>query len=112
MKAKFKSSIQVAPLIREAFCAGVVLLISINVQAQNLFVADWTGRIYEFTPDGQQITFASGLSCPQGLTFDSAGDLFVAQWGINGPSTNGSIIRITPAESEALWPPTCVTLTD
>ena len=47
-------------------------------------------------PTDSKCTFASGLSYPQGLAFDSAGNLFVAQWGSSGKSTIGSIIMITP----------------
>jgi hypothetical protein len=36
------------------------------------------GCIGEITPDGAQSIFASGLSYPQGLAFNSAGYLFVA----------------------------------
>jgi hypothetical protein len=55
-------------------CAGVVLLISSSAQAQNLFVSDYWGNcINEFTPDGTQSTFASGLNGPSGLAFGVAG---------------------------------------
>jgi hypothetical protein len=37
--------------------------------------------IYEFSTDGVQSTFASGLDSPNELAFDSAGDLFVANGG-------------------------------
>jgi glucose/arabinose dehydrogenase len=60
-----------------AVCAGALLLIASNAQAQNLFVAEAeAGNIYEFTQGGVQSTFASGLDAPYGLAFDSAGDLF------------------------------------
>lgn len=63
---------------------GAVLLVAGNTSAQNLLVADYTGgAIYQFTPGGVQSTFASGLSDPQGLTFDSAGNLFVANTANN-----------------------------
>jgi PEP-CTERM motif-containing protein len=42
-----------------------------------LFEADGgSGNIYEFTPGGARTTFASGLSNPYGLAFNSAGNLF------------------------------------
>ena len=54
------------------------------VQAQNLFVSDYgSDNIIEFTPSGVQSTFASGLSYPQGLAFNSAGNLFVSEQGGN-----------------------------
>jgi hypothetical protein len=49
-----------------------------------------TGYIYEFTPDGTQSIFASGLNLPIGLAFDSAGNLFEAERG------TGSINEFTP----------------
>ncbi len=52
-----------------------------NISAQNLFVSDSSsGSIYEFTPDGTQSTFATGMSDPEGLAFDHAGNLFVANY--------------------------------
>jgi sugar lactone lactonase YvrE len=65
-----------------AWIAGVLLLTASNAQAQNLFeTSSGDGSIYEFTTNGVQSTFASGLSSPHGLAFDSAGDLFVADTG-------------------------------
>jgi hypothetical protein len=38
--------------------------------AGNLFVTEWdSGSIYEFTPDGTQSTFATGVTDPEGLAF-------------------------------------------
>ena len=46
------------------------MLVAASAQAQNLFEADYgSGSIYEFTPDGTQTTFASGLHLPLGLAF-------------------------------------------
>jgi hypothetical protein len=42
---------------------------------------DNVGIIYEFTPGGVQSTFASGLSHPSDLAFDSADNLFVVNTG-------------------------------
>ena len=51
----------------------------------NLYVADVTGgSIYKFNPNGVRSTFASGLSYPYALAFDSAGNLFVTAWGNSG----------------------------
>ena len=47
--------------------------------------------IVEFTPDGAGSTFvASGLTTACGLAFNSAGDLFEADWG------SGNIYEFTP----------------
>lgn len=64
--------------------AGAVLLLTVSAGAQILFEADWgTGSIYEFTTNGVRSTFASGLGGPHGLAFDSAGNLFVADYSDN-----------------------------
>jgi sugar lactone lactonase YvrE len=60
-------------------CAGAILLLAASAPAQNLFVADsGSGNIYEFTPDGTQFIFASGLNNTATLALDSIGDVFVA----------------------------------
>jgi sugar lactone lactonase YvrE len=72
-------------------------VIAPSAQAQNLFEADEdSGNIYEFTTNGVQSTFASGLSFPTALAFNSAGDLFVSCGGGSGV-TAGYIAEITPA---------------
>ncbi len=48
------------------------------------------GNIYKFTPNGASSTFASGLDGPEGLAFDSAGNLFVT-------SFLGNIYKFTPS---------------
>jgi hypothetical protein len=64
----------------------------------DLFVATWSGSIYEYTPGGVQSTFATGLNTPYALAFNSAGNLFVA-------STTGSIIEITPGGVQTTFVP-------
>jgi sugar lactone lactonase YvrE len=55
----------------------VGMFICSSAQAQNLFGSDLnSGNIYEFTTNGTPSTFASGLSGPTGLAFNSAGNLF------------------------------------
>ena len=62
----------------------------------DLFVAVATanspnsGTILEITPGGVQSTFASGLSNPTGMAFDTADNLFVADAG------NGNVYEYTP----------------
>ena len=79
MKTKFKSIIRNAcHSFGGMVCAGAFMLIASSAQAQNLFESDWGGgTINEFTPGGTKSTFASGLVAPEGLAFNSAGDLFV-----------------------------------
>ena len=68
------------------------MLITSSAQGQNLFVQDSvSGDIYEYTLGGARTTFASGLSLPDGLAFNSAGDLFEADNG------SGNIYEYTPS---------------
>src|ERR1700722_20181673 len=83
MKTRCKAIIRAARYsIGGAVCAGAVMLISSSAQAQNLFVANAAnGTITQITPGGEQSAFASGLSFPLSLAFDSQGDLFEADEG-------------------------------
>jgi sugar lactone lactonase YvrE len=86
--------------ITKGACAGVFLLVAAGVSAQNLFVADYsTGDVYEIAPNGTQTTFASGLAEPNGIAFNSAGDLFVGDSDNNthGVGPLGYITEITPS---------------
>ena len=74
-----------------AVCVAVALLIVPCVLAQNLFVVMDNTNIAEFTPDGTQSTFASGLGLPGGLAFNKTGDLFVADF-----IPPGNIYEYTP----------------
>jgi len=82
-ETKFKSPIAVAGRLFARL--GVVILICSSASAQNLFVSGTgcggdvsCGHIYEFTWDGVQSIFASGLNAPGDVAFDNAGNLFVA----------------------------------
>ena len=55
------------------------------------------GTIHEITPDGVKTTFASGLREPQGLAFNSAGDLFVAD------AANVNIYEFTPGGTQSTF---------
>ena len=79
--------------VSTALCAGFVMLLSSTAQGQNLFVSEYGGYIYKFTPSGARSTFASGLTRPTGLAFNSAGNLFEADFGsgnIYEFTTNGT----------------------
>jgi hypothetical protein len=81
MTTKFKSAIRAGCYSwGAAVCAGSLLLMA-QARAQNLFEADQeSGDINEFTTNGVQSTFASGLDGPDGLAFNSAGVLFEADF--------------------------------
>src|SRR6266566_2987049 len=76
-------------LISGALCLAVISLICARASAQNLFAVD-VASIDEFTPNGVQSIFASGLNNPRGLAFDRAGNLFVADAG------SGAVYKFTP----------------
>jgi sugar lactone lactonase YvrE len=59
---------------------SVIFALAITAHAQNLYVTVAPpGRIFEYTPSGVQSTYATGLSAPRGLAFDSIGNLFAAE---------------------------------
>jgi hypothetical protein len=70
-----------------ALIAATFTLIAASAPAQNLYVSSiesapgggsYIGIITEITEGGMQSTFASGLTFPQGLAFNGAGNLFEA----------------------------------
>src|SRR5439155_1362151 len=80
--------------------ALTTILVSVNTHARhqafdgkgNLFVADYSGTISKYTPDGTKSTFTYGLM-PEGVydvVFDRAGNLFVSDRG------SKSILKFTP----------------
>ena len=74
-------------ILRNIFLSlGAIFALAITAHAQNLYVsancpicgtAVFTS-IFEYTPDGTQSTYATGLDHPRGLAFDSIGNLFAA----------------------------------
>src|SRR5215813_9948583 len=73
-------------ILRNMFLSlGAIFALVAAAHAQNLYVS--TNRlqslgghaILEFTPDGTQSTYATGLDNPRGLAFDSIGNLFAAE---------------------------------
>src|SRR5438874_3631892 len=81
-------------LISGVLCLAVISLICARASAQNLFATDYLS-IAEFTPNGVQSIFASGLNNPLGLAFDRAGNLFVADTGTY--TGTGAVYKFTPA---------------
>jgi DNA-binding beta-propeller fold protein YncE len=60
------------------------------------------GSIYRYSPTGVQTTFASSLSHPRGLAFDSAGNLFVATNFCQAVCQN-TILKITPDGTQTVF---------
>jgi len=69
-------------VLRNIFLSlGAIFALVTATHAQNLYVsanAPGSHKIFEFTPDGTQSIYASGLDNPRGLAFDSIGNLFAA----------------------------------
>ena len=69
-------------ILRNIFLSlGAIFALVTAAHAQNLYVsanAPGSHKIFEYTPDGTQSTYATGLDNPRGLAFDSIGNLFVA----------------------------------
>jgi DNA-binding beta-propeller fold protein YncE len=98
MNSKRKSSIRAAC---HAF-GGMILLITFSAQAQNLYVSVYgNGSIIKITPGGVESTFASGLSGPAGLAFNSAGDLFA--------STYNGLCEFSPGGAQIAFPSGAIT---
>jgi sugar lactone lactonase YvrE len=89
-------------LINGVLCLIVSSLICPRASAQNLFAVGvksdggFSGSINEFTPNGVRRIFASGLTTPFALAFDSGGNLFVADAG-NEDAGRGAVYKFTPA---------------
>ena len=69
-------------ILRNIFLSlGAIFALVTAAHAQNLYVsanAPGSHKIFEYTPDGTQSTYATGLDNPRGLAFDSIGNLFAA----------------------------------
>ena len=85
-----------------SFCGAAMLIFS-SAQAQNLLVDSYfNGTIIAITPGGVQSIFASGLVTPEGMAFNSDGDLFVAEFrAANG--NYGTIVKITPSGVQSIF---------
>ena len=85
---------------------GAVILVCASASAQNLFVTGSVppkncrgecGVIYKFTWDGGQSIFASGLTDPWDVAFDSAGNLFVVDYDHDELVGEAAVYKITPS---------------
>ncbi len=73
----------------------------------DLYVTDLaSGSVIVYAPDGTATTFATGLLSPQGIAFDQAKNLYVADAG-DGAADSGVIYKYTPTgDRSTFYPPT------
>jgi hypothetical protein len=102
--------IRILPLLS----LGAIFALATSAYAQNLYVSvngaicgrhcsDFSGSISEYTPDGMQSTFASGLARPRGLAFDSSGNLFAAVNYFAPPNQrHGRILKFPPLGQQSV----------
>src|SRR5438270_625168 len=99
-------------LISGVLCLAGISLICSSAPAQNLFAVDvdpttggFNGSIDEFTPNGVRSIFASGLTSPFALAFDSGGNLFVADGGDpwDYPPVEGAVYKFTPTGLRSIF---------
>ena len=79
-------------------CLGAVVLTCATTSAQNLFVSGTDahgGEIFKFSWDGKHSIFASGLTDPWDVAFDSAGNLLLVDYDRGGLLGNAAIYKIT-----------------
>ena len=82
-EAKFRSALGRVGQFFSMVALGAAILTCSSASAQNLFVSGRDaggGEIFQFTWDGAQSIFASGLYKPWDVAFDSAGDVFVVDY--------------------------------
>ena len=100
-EAKFRSALGRVGQFFGMVALGAAILTCSSASAQNLFVSGRDaggGEIFQFTWDGAQSIFASGLYKPWDAAIDSAGDVFVVDYIILGGDLvgNAAIFKITP----------------
>jgi hypothetical protein len=100
-EAKFRSALGRIGQFFSMVAFGAAILICSSASGQNLFVSGRDaggGEIFQFTWDGGQSIFASGLYKPWDVAIDSAGDVFVVDYMILGGDLvgNAAIFKITP----------------
>src|ERR1043166_3663289 len=82
-------------ILRNIFISlSAISALTITAHAQNLYVTVLSPfEILEYTPSGVQSTYATGLSAPRGLAFDSIGNLFAAET-VNFEHTGNGIGKV------------------
>jgi hypothetical protein len=94
----------ITKLIYAVFAAVVLTVgaVTANGAESDLFASingtgmNGGGSIYQYTPIGVQSIFASSLSRPRGVAFDSASNLFVATTDSISGNFSGAILKIAP----------------
>jgi DNA-binding beta-propeller fold protein YncE len=80
--------------------ALAAVLVPITAHAQNLYVSanvpGGSHAIFEYTPDGMQSTYATGLNNPRGLAFDSIGNLFATTAHNADDIDLGKVLKFNP----------------
>jgi sugar lactone lactonase YvrE len=100
-EAKCRSALGRLGQLFSLVALGAAILTCSSASAQNLFVSGRDaggGKIFQFTWDGKQSIFASGLYKPWDMAFDSAGNLFFVDYEIVGRDLRGNaaVYEITP----------------
>jgi glucose/arabinose dehydrogenase len=76
---------------------AAIFVLAVTVHAQNLYVsANVPGgnhEIFEYSPDGTQNIYASGLDNPRGLAFDGIGNLFATTAHEAGHIEIGKVLK-------------------
>jgi sugar lactone lactonase YvrE len=102
-------------VMKSAYAAVVAAMLSIgaltgNAAEGDLFVSingtgeNGAGSIYQYTPNGFQTIFASGLSRPRGIVFDDFNNLFVANMTCDAfGNCQGTIVKITPGGAQSTF---------
>jgi len=101
-EGKFRSALGRVGQFFSMVALGAAILTCSSASAQNLCVSGRDaggGEIFQFTWDGTESIFASGLYKPWDVAFDSAGNLFVVDYEILGGDLVGNvaIFKITPS---------------
>src|SRR5438093_900371 len=103
---KIQDIVKVAVL---TLVAAALMPIRANANPGDIYVsynghAHIRGTIYDYAPNGTGRVFASRLNGPRGITFDSAGNLFVSTQceafpagNCTDPTIGGRIVKITPS---------------
>ncbi len=87
-----------------AILAATLTSTNAGAAVGDLYEADFgSGNVFKVSPGGTVTSFVSGLVNPSGLTFDSKGNLFVADSVFVAGSGSGKIYKVTPDGTKTLF---------